>query len=545
MLRQTINGQRPLLLSSRVREQNDQFGADLTNPDQVRDGIVVVPRDLLHIYRSRFLLEGHWYERLRIANHGMAPVSATFTMEFGADYADIFEVRGVKRERRGRSLPPSVHPDAVRLVYAGLDSAERATMLLFDPAPADVTGAAARFDLDLEPHAAHVLTLTIRCEGPEGHGPTRPYDDACEVAAGSVSSRRRGWGSLFTANEQFNEWCNRSAADIQMMTSEMPTGSYAYAGVPWFGTPFGRDGIITALESLLTNPDLARGTLAYLAMTQAVAVSAEQDAEPGKILHETRSGEMARLGEVPFAKYYGSVDSTPLFVILAGYYYKRTGDRAFIAGLWPHVDHALRWIDEYGDVDGDGFVEYARRSATGLIQQGWKDSSDSVTHQDGTLADAPIALCEVQGYVFEAKRQGARLAALLGFEDRARAVMGQAKELRERFERAFWCDELATYALALDGGKRSCRVRASNAGHCLFTGIAHPSRARRVAKTLMDDGFFTGWGVRTLAVEEARYNPMSYHNGSVWPHDNAIIGAGLARYGLRAPVARILAGLFD
>jgi glycogen debranching enzyme len=545
MLRQTINGQRPLLLSSRVREQNDLFGADLTNPDQVNDGAVVLPRDLVHIYRSRFLLEGHWYERLRIANHGMAAIDATLTVEFAADYADIFEVRGLKRERRGRPLAASVDSDSVRLGYAGLDGAERATVLLFDPAPAAVTSACAKFHLNLAPHAAHVLTLTIRCEGPEGHGPTRPYDDACEAAAASVSRRRYGWCSLFTANEQFNEWCNRSAADIQMMTSEMPTGPYVYAGVPWFSTPFGRDGIITALETLWTNPDLARGTLAYLAETQANTSSTEQDAEPGKILHETRSGEMARLGEVPFGKYYGSVDSTPLFVILAGRYYKRTGDRAFIAGLWPHVDRALRWIDEYGDLDGDGLVEYARRSATGLVHQGWKDSSDSISHEDGTLADGPIALCEVQGYVFEAKRQGARIAALLGFEDRARVLVGQAKELRERFERAFWCDELATYALALDGQKRACRVRASNAGHCLFTGIAHPSRAGRVAKTLMDEAFFTGWGVRTLAADAVRYNPMSYHNGSVWPHDNAMIGAGLARYGRRAPVARILGGLFD
>src|SRR5215218_3472585 len=358
MLRQTINGQRPLLLSSQVREQNDLFGADLTNPDQVRDGVVFFPRDLLHIYRSRFLLEGHWYERLRIANYGLVTVGATLMLEFGADYADTFEVRGIKRERRGTALPSAVDASTVRLAYEGRDSAVRATVLLFDPAPTEVAGDRARFHVELAPQQTHVLTLIIRCEGPEGHGPTRPYDEACEAAAAGGSMRRRGWCTLFTANEQFNEWCNRSAADLQMMTSEMPTGPYVYAGVPWFSTPFGRDGIITALESLWANPDLARGTLAYLANTQATAVSEEQDAEPGKILHETRSGEMARLGEVPFGKYYGSVDSTPLFIILAGYYYKRTGDRGFIASLWQHVDRALRWIDDHGDLDGDGFIEY-------------------------------------------------------------------------------------------------------------------------------------------------------------------------------------------
>ena len=545
LLRQTINGRRPLLLSSRVRQQNDLFGADLTNPDQVQDGVVLFPRDLLHIYRSRFLWEGHWHERLRIVNYGGAATLATLMVEFGADYSDIFEVRGLRRERRGRLVPPSVNPDSVRLAYEGLDDALRATVLLFDPPPTALTGDHARFYLELAPHQVHTLTLTIRCEGPEGHGPTRTYDEAYESAAGSGAKRRREWCTLYTANEQFNDWCNRSAADIQMMTSDMPTGPYVYAGVPWFSTPFGRDGIITALEALWSNPDLARGTLAYLANTQATAVSEEQDAEPGKILHETRSGEMARLGEVPFGRYYGSVDSTPLFVVLAGRYYARTGDRDFIAGLWEHVDRALRWIDDYGDRDGDGFIEYARRNPTGLVHQGWKDSSDSVSHEDGTLAEGPIALCEVQGYVFEAKRQGARLAGLLGFPDRARALAGQAKELRERFERAFWSDALGTYALALDGKKRACGVRASNAGHCLFSGIAHPAHARRVAATLMGDAFFTGWGVRTLAITERRYNPMSYHNGSIWPHDNAILGAGFARYGMRAPAARILGGLFD
>ncbi len=545
LLRQTINGQRPLLLSSRVREQNDLFGADLTNPDQVRDGVVFFPRDVLHIYRSRFLWDGHWYERLRIANYGLATISATLMVEFGTDYADIFEVRGIKRARRGRQLPASVDSDAVRLAYEGLDGALRGTVLRFDPAPTELTADRARFHVELAPQQVRTLTLTIACEGPEGRGLTRSYDEASELAAASVSARRQTWCKVFTANEQFNEWCNRSAADVQMMTSDLPTGSYVYAGVPWFSTPFGRDGIITALEGLWANPDLARGTLAYLAATQAVASDAAQDAEPGKILHETRTGEMARLGEVPFGRYYGSVDSTPLFVILAGYYYRRTGDRDFIAGLWDHVDRALGWIDKYGDVDGDGFVEYARRNPTGLVHQGWKDSSDSVSHRDGTLAEGPIALCEVQGYVFEARRQGARLAALLGLEDRARTLLRQAKELRERFDRAFWRDDLGTYALALDGSKRPCEVRSSNAGHCLFTGIAHPRRARRVAATLMDQAFFTGWGLRTLAAGEVRYNPMSYHNGSIWPHDNALVGAGFARYGMRAPVARILAGLFD
>lgn len=315
--------------------------------------------------------------------------------------------------------------------------------------------------------------------------------------------------------------------------------------MPWFSTVFGRDGIITALESLWFNPTLARGVLQYLAATQATAEVPEQDAQPGKVVHEIRSGEMATLGEVPFARYYGSVDATPLFVMLAGAYHERTGDCEFSQFIWPHVVRALEWIDRYGDVDGDGFVEYSRRSARGLLHQGWKDSHDAVFHEDGTLAQPPIALCEVQGYVYAAKRAAATLAATLGDGARARELAAQAQALKRRFEEAFWCEDLGTYALALDGAKRPCRVRTSNAGHCLFTGIAHSGRAGRVAETLLAGASFTGWGIRTVAESEARYNPMSYHNGSVWPHDNALIAAGLARYCLKHEAMKILTGLFD
>ena len=283
-----------------------------------------------------------------------------------------------------------------------------------------------------------------------------------------------------------------------MLTSDLPTGPYPYAGVPWFNTPFGRDGIITALQCLWLRPDLARGVLAYLASTQAVAAIPEQDAEPGKILHETRDGEMAMLGEMPFGRYYGSVDATPLFVLLAGAYFERTADRPFASTLWPHVEAALGWIDRDGDRDGDGFVEYERRTAVGLPHQGWKDSDDALTHVDGTPASGPIALCEVQAYVYAARLAGAVLARALAMPGRADALERQAVRLRERFEAAFWCEDLGTYALALDGDKRPCRVRTSNAGHCLFGGIASPDRAARVARGMRSSDLFSGWGIRTL-----------------------------------------------
>jgi glycogen debranching enzyme len=356
----------------------------------------------------------------------------------------------------------------------------------------------------------------------------------------------RAWACRIGTNRgPFNEWIERSSADLYLMTTQTPHGLYPYAGVPWFSTAFGRDGILTALSALWVSPKLARGVLGYLAATQATETIPAQDAEPGKIMHETRGGEMAALREIPFGRYYGSIDSTPLFVLLAGAYYERTGDRAFLEQLWPNLEAALAWIDKYGDTDGDGFVEYARRSSDGLVQQGWKDSNDSVFHANGVLAEPPIALCEVQAYVYGAKRGIARVASALGKSARASELNTQAERLRRRFEDAFWVEELGTYALALDGQKRPCKVRSSNAGQCLFSGIADPERARRVGENMLSSEMFCGWGVRTLASNEVRYNPMSYHNGSVWPHDNALIALGLARYEMKDEVVKLLSGFYD
>jgi glycogen debranching enzyme len=371
------------------------------------------------------------------------------------------------------------------------------------------------------------------------------YEKAFAEVENALQSAKANVCAITVANEQFNAWLRRSVTDLYMMTTETAQGPYPFAGVPWFSTVFGRDGIITALECLWFDPGLARGVLAYLAATQATEVIPERDAEPGKILHETRGGEMAALGEIPFGRYYGSVDATPLFVLLAGAYYERTGHRSFLETIWPNIERALQWMDTYGDRDGDGFVEYFRLSPRGLVQQGWKDSHDSVFHADGSLAQGSIALCEVQGYVYAARRRAAELASMLGHTDRAHELLQQAETLKDRFERAFWCEELSTYALALDGDKRPCRVRTSNAGHCLFTGIASPERAHSAAQVLLREDSFSGWGIRTLAASEVRYNPMSYHNGSVWPHDNALIAAGLARYGLKTAVLQVLTGLYE
>jgi glycogen debranching enzyme len=545
---------RPLLLSSSVKEDNALLAVDLMNSDLLRGDEVVVPRGTLHIFRSKTLWRQGLYQRLRLHNYGAQRAELNFAQQFAADFADIFEVRGMQREKRGRALPAKVEGSSIVLGYQGLDRRVRLTRIHFDPPPNRLSESEAQFTTHLEPGNSASYFCAIECELLEDERANEQkqrkvkalsYEKAAQNAARALKAAREEEPEIFTSNERLNDWLNRSLADLHMMGTETPFGPYPYAGVPWFSTAFGRDGIITALQCLWFNPSLARGVLTYLAATQAETENAEQDAEPGKILHETRGGEMAALGEVPFGRYYGSIDSTPLFVMLAGAYHECTNDLEFARSIWPHVQRALDWIDHFGDRDGDGFVEYARRSPHGLVQQGWKDSVDSVFHENGEPAEGPIALCEVQGYVYAAKIAAAALSRVLGDNERAARLTNEAKALQEQFEQKFWCEDLSTYALALDGQKRPCRVVSSNAGHCLFAGIAGPARARRVAASLTNEDCFSGWGIRTIGVSAARYNPMSYHNGSVWPHDNSLIAAGFARYGLQKECARVLSGLLD
>jgi glycogen debranching enzyme len=541
----SIDEQRPLLLSSTVKNDNALLTVDLTNPDIEEDNRIVLPRGLLHIFRAKFLWEGVCYERLRITNYGQSPANVRLKLHYEADYADIFEVRGMTREKRGKHLEQIIDKAAIVLRYKGLDERIRKTKIECSVVPRTINASEMDFVINVMPHTEEIFVITASCETGEEAVNLLPYDDAFLVASEALNTEKIESAQIYTSNDQLNVLINRSLVDLHMMMSQTPYGSYPYAGVPWFCAPFGRDGIITALECLAFNPAIAKGVLSFLAGTQADHEDPEQDAQPGKILHEMRKGEMAALHEVPFGAYYGSVDATPLFILLAGQYYERTADLAFINQIWPNVERALNWIDTYGDVDRDGFVEYYRNSAKGLIQQGWKDSHDSVFHADGRLAEGPIALCEVQAYVYAAKKNASLLASALGNSQLASELQQQAEFLRARFRSAFWSDDLSLFALALDGQKQKCNVRTSNAGHCMFTGITTQEEARNIAEALFSEELYSGWGVRTLAKGEVRYNPMSYHNGSVWPHDNALIAAGLAAHRMKDLAVKIWEDLFE
>jgi glycogen debranching enzyme len=544
-----VAGTRPLFLSSSMLEDNIVLAVELSNPDLAFVGDagldhVVVPYGTLHIARSIMLRSGVLFERLSVTNHGRTAVQVPLSLAFGADFVDVFEVRGMTRIRRGVPLPAALSPERAVLGYTGLDGVTRRSEIAFEPAPRLLNETEAHFLLRLESKQTSELHIVLSCASDQDTARPAGFDAALTAAASESRERVARECAIVTSSGGFNEWLERSRSDLHMLTTTTAYGPYPYAGVPWFSTPFGRDGIWTAIQALWLSPSYAAGVLRFLSATQSTDRDDENDAEPGKIVHEMRDGEMAALREIPFGRYYGSIDSTPLYLMLAAQYYRATADRGLIEAIWPNLLAALEWLNRFGDQDGDGFIEYGRRSHDGLVQQGWKDSNDSVFHADGSLAVGPIALCEVQGYAYAARRGMALLAFTLGQPQLAAQLEREAGELRTRFDQAFWCEELATYALALDGNKQPCRVRSSNAAHCLYTGIALPERAEALRAQLVTREMFSGWGIRTLASCEVRYNPISYHNGSIWPHDNAIAAEGVAAYGYRQEALAILSGLF-
>jgi glycogen debranching enzyme len=541
--RMRVSGVPPSLLASGVSHDNVYFTAHVTNSPLPELGAQATPKGVVHIERRRFVWRERLYERLAVSNFGGRTIHLLLSLDFAADFADIFEVRGATRKARGRYLTPVVRKDSAVLSYVGLDNATRSSVVAFSPSPGHLSAARAEWTLALEDGAHAALFFEVGPNSEMAPGKAR-FRAAAAAARRSMRGIRRAGASLHSSGEQFNTWLGKSRADVALLTTRLPTGPYPYAGIPWFATTFGRDAIVTALQLLWLDPSLARGVLAFLALHQSRTTLAFSDAVPGKILHETRKGEMAALGEVPFGRYFGSVDTTPLFVMLAGAYAERTADMAFIATIWPALRAAMDWMEGAGDSNGDGLLDYVPAAKSGLSNQGWKDSVDSVFHVDGTFARGPIALVEVQGYVFAARRAMAALASLRGEREMALRFAARAEELQRIVEERYWMDECDFYGLAIDGSGALCRVRASNVGHLLFTGLPGAHRAAKVMERLLSGAFDSGWGLRTLARDSVRYNPMSYHNGSVWPHDTAICAAGFARYGNKEGAAHWLGELF-
>jgi glycogen debranching enzyme len=540
----TINDHIPFLLSSGLNEENEMHTVDLTNPD-MHDEKNLIEKGSIQIQRKIFLWKKVSYNTIKICNFAIKPVTFRLCFSFDTDFKDIFEIRGMNRTSHGEVQEPQVFNNEIHFNYRGADTLTRTTRITFSSTPVQLNKDKVSFGITLEPKECTDLYISIAFEV----GDDKPEILSTEVAYLEMISRmtnvKNSGSKIITSDNQFNAWITRSQSDLFTLATELETGFYPYAGIPWYNTPFGRDGIITAIQTLWIFPDFSKYILRYLAKTQAKDHNTIADAQPGKIFHEQRTGEMANTGEIPFKMYYGSIDSTPMFIMLACMYYERTGDLDFIKEIWSNLEAALKWIDTYGDIDGDGFIEYQRKEESGLANQGWKDSWDSIFHDDGTLAMKPIALCEAQGYVYAAKLGISKLYFLFDQFQKAEELINQAKELKEKFTKAFWSEDKQTYVLALDGNKKPCNVISSNAGHCLFTGIAGKEDADKVVKSLLSNKMFSGWGIRTIAKNEIRYNPMSYHNGSIWPHDNAIIAMGFAKYGYMTEAKSVTQAMFD
>jgi glycogen debranching enzyme len=532
----------PLLLGATLDSKDLQLYCDLTNTDVFSDGALWLHKDVVHVFRTTYVRDAAFRQRLVFTNHTNVDLHLPVSFIFDCDFADIFEVRGMRRERRGSVARKLLSPTSVSFAYSGLDKVVRQTTIHIEPAPAVLRETSALFNLVIPAKGSQRIFFTASV----GADNTKcSYARGLRDAHRAIRRAEQQTTSVEVSNSELNGVLARAISDLRLLVTETEDGPYPYAGTPWYSTTFGRDALITALQVLWLDPSLARGVLRRLARYQAFEHDAAADAQPGKILHEMRQGEMAALREIPFGLYYGSVDSTPLFIVLAGAYVAMTNDTAFLSEIWPAVLKALDWIGGPGDPDGDGFLEYARETESGLANQGWKDSHDAIFNSDGTLADGPLALVEVQGYVYAAKIAASGMAAALGNDDLARRLKAEAADLQQKFEAAFWCEELGTYAIALDGKKNRVATRSSNAGHMLSSGIAARERALAVADQMLSPSFFSGWGVRTIASTEARFNPMSYHNGSIWPHDNSMIGAGLAHYGQTARIEPIFDGLLD
>ena len=541
-----VCSQATVVLSSST-EQTFSSQIELTTGQSALRDTYEIPENSVHIRREQLLYADTFYDYLTFENFNFNELELIIELCYEADFMDVFQVRGVARRSLGHYYQPVVQRDALLFHYRGLDEITRDTVIHLSPAPARVEGTTAQWRVVLPPLKQFELQVTVVPQT-EGKRTRAGHSDFNH----SLRSRREAfkqWEARSTmfesSNSIFNEMMSGCKGDFHAL--QIPEGKehVIAAGIPWFATMFGRDSIIAAYQSLLLNPQLACETLRVLARHQGTERNDWRDEDPGKILHEFREGEMTRAGEVPFSPYYGSVDATPLWLILLCETFNWTADAKLVSELLPNAYRALDWIDHYGDLDGDGFVEYLRRSPKGLTNQGWKDSWDANLHRNGELADPPIALCEVQGYVYDAKYRMASLLRSFGDTKTADRLKKDAAEMAKRFEKAFWMPQRGFYAMALDRDKRQLQVISSNVGHLLFTRMLSQERARAVTERFMRRDMFSGWGWRTISCEERIFNPLSYHRGSVWPHDNSIAAHGMALHEFREPATQIFTALFE
>ena len=545
-----LNRLQPILLSSST-DESYVATFQMINPTlELEDGKRTIPQQVLSIRRSRFIYGG-LHERIGIQNCGREPVDLEGELVFGADFLDLFEVKADSRGQvlryLGKQRPLEGNAHGLSFIYDGLDGVIRRTEVVFHTPPTHRHEGRVTWNFHLESKETRTLLIDVIPLLGESE-PTLEYlyDDALLALQRSY----RHWNDELTKVSTDNAFLGRgllrrSQMDLRVLVEEFETGLLPMAGIPWFSAPFGRDALIASIQTLMINPEIARGTLRYLAAQQGRRVDLAREEEPGKILHEIRYGELANLKQIPHTPYYGSVDSTPLFLVCGVAMMDWLNDRDLFVELLPHFLHALRWIDEFGDLDGDGFIEYDERAKGGVRNQGWKDSHDSLLYADGRPAELPAALIEVQGYVYQAKLGLSRILERMNEPQSAERLARDAADLRRRFELRFWMDREQFYAQALERHKAQIASITSNPGHCLWAGICDPERAELVGARLLAADMFTGWGIRTLSSASPHYNPMSYHNGTVWPHDNSIAAAGLRRYRRTAEASRVIDGIME
>ncbi len=539
-----INDKRPLLLGASMDEDMEILGIDMTNQD-ITAGDDIIKEGSLYLYSKKFVYKDTFYEKVALRSYSSRKHKFEIDFCYDSDFMDIFEVKKFIRLNRKREITFTKIKGGIKYSYTGIDSKERTAEYLFSGNPEDISRNHCRYTLNPEPGEEIVLSFSIVMRAGKRDDKREDNSAALKLLNKERNKKQHYVAEIKSSSTQFNHWVNRSTTDLISLCTDTKSGMYPYAGIPWFASPFGRDAIITALETLWAFPKLSKDVLFYLAANQAKEINKFNEAEPGKIFHEKRHGEIVSAGDLPFGMYYGSIDVTPLFIILALKYYKRTADIETISGIWENLKLALNWIDEYGDEDDDGFVEYKYKNEKGLYNQGWKDSPDAIFHSNGKIAESPIALCEVQSYVYEAKLSGAFLAGKFEEKELSRSLLLSAAELKKNFNKKFWDSKLNNFVIALDADKKPCRINSSNGGHCLLSGIADDKHIKALVENLTSDKFFSGWGIRTISEDSVCFNPLSYHNGSIWPHDTTLITYGISKYGYKSKVSELFTGMYE